>query len=204
MTQHDEGAGGGSGGGPGLEVQYVSAEETYVISANQVGIFSDAPVTAIPPQSVITLLAAGANLLGVVDVHGVLGVRVSAGPPGVTPVHDPTMLPGVEVEVAPTHAIKLQQGLAPPAGQKIEMLPGLGITINAGALPLRLESTTLIELSVGGGTSKITLTPAGVEITAPTVRVVGMVDAAVEGPRVEMRAAATATISAPMTMINPV
>jgi hypothetical protein len=48
------------------------------------------------------------------------------------------------------------------------------------------------------------MTPAGVEITAPTVRVVGMIDAAVEGPRVEMRAAATATISAPMTMINPV
>lgn len=204
MTHDDEGASDDSGGGALGGVQHLVSDETYVIAAPQVGILCDAPLTAVPPQSVITLLAAGTNLLGVVDVHGTLGVRVSAGPPGLTPVHNATMLPGVEVEVAETHGIRLQQGFAPPAGQKIEMLPVVGITINAGAMPLRLESTTLIEISVGGGTSKITLTPAGVEITAPTVRVVGMIDAALEGPRVEMRAAATATISAPMTMINPV
>ncbi|MFN7986890.1 MAG: hypothetical protein U0529_05425 [Thermoanaerobaculia bacterium] len=204
MSQDDGKTTGGSGGGPVSGFDYRSSDETYVISANQVGILCDAPLTAVPPQSVITLLAAGEDQLGVVDVHGTYGVRVSAGLPGVTSVHSVTMLPGVEIEVAPTHSIKLQQGLEPPAGQKIEMMPGLGVTVNAGALPVRIESATLIELTVAGGTSKIVLSPAGVEIIAPDVRIVGIADATMEAPRATVRAAATATITAPMTMINPV
>ena len=88
--------------------------------------------------------------------------------------------------------------------QKVSLVPALGITIDAGAMPVRIESATLIELTVAGGTSKIVLSPAGIEITAPDVRVVGIVDATLEAPRATLRAAATATISAPMTMINPV
>lgn len=202
MKNDDARPGGGSGGGlvPGVKL---TSEDQYLVSANQVGIVADAPLTAIPPQSTITLLAAGDNGLGVVDVRGALGVRVTAGPAPGLPAHS-LVTNGVEIAAGPVGSVSIVQGLVPPAVQKIEMVPGLGVSINAGAMPVRIESATLIELTVAGGTSKIVLTPAGVEITAPDVRIVGIADATVEGPRVAVRAAATATITAPMTMINPV
>lgn len=202
MTHDDGNVGGGSGGGLTPSTHFVS-EDQYALSAHQVEILADAPLTAIPPQSIITILATGEAPTGIVDVRGSLGVRVTAGPAPGLPTHS-LVTNGVEVTAGATGCVTIQQGLVPPAVQKIEMVPGLGLSINAGGMPLRIESATLIELSVAGGTSKIVLTPAGVEITAPTVRVVGIAEATVEGPRVAVRAAATATITAAMTMINPV
>lgn len=200
---HDEGnEGGGSGGGVAPTAHFVSVDQPYALAANQIEIVANAPLTAIPPQSTISLLASGDNGLGVVDVRGALGVRVTAGPPPGLPAHS-LVTNGVEIVAGPVGCVSIQQGLVPPAVQKIEMVPGLGLSINAGAMAVRIESATLIELTVAGGTSKIVLTPAGVEITAPTVRVIGIAEATVEGPRVAVRAAATATITAAMTMINP-
>ncbi len=202
MIDDDGKAGGGSGGGLAPDVHLVSEDQPYVLAANQVAIVASAPLTAIPPQSTLTLLAAGDNGLGVVDVRGALGVRITGGPAPGLPTHS-LMTNGVEIAAGPVGCVTIQQGLVPPAVQKIEMVPGLGLSINAGAMAVRIESATLIELTVAGGTSKIVLTPAGVEITAPTVRVIGIAEATVEGPRVAVRAAATATITAAMTMINP-
>lgn len=201
MAHNGERLGGGSGGGlvPGVKD---TADDQFLVSASQVEIVADAPLTAIPPQSTITLLAAGDNGLGVVDVRGALGVRVSAGPPPGLPTCSP-LTNGVEIAAGPVGIVSITQGLVPPAVQKIEMVPGLGVTVNAGAMPVRIESATTIELTVAGGTSRIVLTPAGIEISAADVRIVGIADATVEGPRVAVRAAATATITAPMTMINP-
>lgn len=203
MTCDEGNAGGGSGGGLAPDVHFVSDDQPYVLTANQVAIVASAPLTAVPPQSTLTLLAAGDDGLGVVDVRGALGVRVSAGPPAGLATHS-LLTNGVEIAAGPVGSVSITQGLVPPAVQKIEMVPGLGVTINAGAMPVRIESATTIELTVAGGTSRIVLTPAGIEITAPDVRIVGIADATVEGPRVAVRAAATATITAPMTMINPV
>ena len=200
---HEDGQnGGGSGGGLAPDIHLVSESQPYVLAANQVAIVASAPLTAIPPESTLTLLAAGDDGLGVVDVRGATGVRVTAGPAPGLPTHD-LVTNGVEIVAGATGCVTIQQGLVPPAVQKVEMIPGVGLTINAGAMPVRIESAALIELTVAGGTSKIVLTPAGVEINAPDVRIVGIADATVEGPRVAVRAAATATITAPMTMINP-
>jgi len=203
MTCDEGNAGGGSGGGLAPDVHFVSDDQPYVLTANQVAIVASAPLTAVPPQSTLTLLAAGDDGLGVVDVRGALGVRVTAGPAPGLPTSS-LLTNGVEIAAGPVGSVSITQGLVPPAVQKIEMVPGLGVTINAGAMPVRIESATTIELTVAGGTSRIVLTPAGIEITAPDVRIVGIADATVEGPRVAVRAAATATITAPMTMINPV
>lgn len=203
MTDLDGISGGGTGGGVLPSTQKTSTDGAWIVSADQVGVFAIAPLTAVPPDSVITLLAAGENGLGTVDVRGGMGVRVSAGPPAALPTHEP-LTNGVEIDAGPVGSLTLRQGLVPPAVQKVSLVPALGITIDAGTMPVRIESATLIELTVAGGTSKIVLSPAGIEITAPDVRVVGIVDATLEAPRATLRAAATATISAPMTMINPV
>ena len=88
---------------------------------------------AIPGRSVITLLAAGLGIDGLVDVRGSQGVRVSAGPPPALPATDATTN-GVDVVAGPLGSIKLERGLL-PVDQKIEMTP-TGIKINAGTMPV--------------------------------------------------------------------
>lgn len=201
MTHDDGTAIGGSGGGLVPDEQSFSENETYVLSGNQVRIIANTPLTAIPPQSEITLLAAGENGLGVVNVRGALGVRVTAGPPLILPTYSP-LTNGVEIAVSPPGTISLQQGLEPPAGQKVAL--GLaGITVNAGGLPVTIESATLVELKVAGGVSKIVLSPEGVEISGPSVRITGTVDAAIMGTRATVTAAAELALRAPLTRIDP-
>ena len=201
MTDDDGKAGGGSGGGLLPGTSYVAEEESYVLAANEVKIVANAPLTAIPPQSVLTLLATGENGLGVVNVRGALGVRVTTGPPFVMPTYSP-LTNGVEVMVTPPGTITLQQGFEPPAGQKVEL--GLtGITVNAGGLPVTIESATLIELKAAGGVSKIVISPEGVQITGPTVRITGTVDTSIMGTRTSVTGAAELALKSPLTRIDP-
>lgn len=206
MTRDDGNDGGGSGGGPGEGVQSVTAEETYLITGNQVAIWANAPALAAPPTSVITLLASGANDMGVVDVRGTHQVRVTTGATPVPATHSfVNPLPGVEVEVPATASISLQQGPA-PAGAVIEMRPALGITINAGVLPVTVQSDTEVVFRItGAGISEIRLTPDGVYISGPFVRILGEAEASIKtlATRVE-QVGAEVKIGAPVTRIDPV
>ena len=87
MTDHDGISGGGTGGGVLPSTQKTSTDGAWSVPATQVRVVAIAPLTAVPPDSVITLLAAGENGLGTVDVRGGMGVRVSAGPPAALPTH---------------------------------------------------------------------------------------------------------------------
>jgi len=165
--------GGGSGGG-GDDADSPNRVETvsgaYAITANQVELLSRPPLPpGIPGPSVITIIAAGMGTDGNVNVRGSQGVRLTAGPPPLPPTYSDSTN-GVEVVVGELQNITLQRGLLPGIDQKIEMTPS-GITVDAGAMPITIQSLTQITLSVAGGLSTITLGPEGVTIQGVLVQI---------------------------------
>ncbi len=192
--------GGGSGGGPGDGVREETTDKTHVISANQISLLAQFPLPpAIPDRSLITILAAGTDLDGVVNVRGSLGVRVTAGPPPGLPV-DKLTTNGVDIAVGQLGSVTLTRGLL-PTDQKVELTP-MGITINAGTMPVTIESLTEITLKVAGGVSKLTITPDGVKIEAPTVKITALAEAEITGVMNKVTALGMNKITGPLTMIG--
>ncbi len=147
-----------------------SVDGAFVVTANQVEFLARPPVPPLPPgPSVITLLAAGMLPDGHVNVRGSQGVRISSGPPALPPTESETTN-GVEIMVGEAQTVTIQRGLVPGVDQRIEMTPA-GITIDAGTMPLTIQSLTQITLSVAGGLSTITLGPEGVMIKGLLIQI---------------------------------
>ncbi len=147
-----------------------SYDGPYSLAAQQVIILGRPPL---PPTSsdpsVITLLASGLGTDGLVNARGSKGVRITAGPPFLPPTASESTN-GIEVVAGETQNVTIQRGLMPGVDQQIEMTP-LGITIDAGVGTLTIQSLTQITLSVAGGLSSITLTPAGITIQGLLIQV---------------------------------
>lgn len=166
MNQDGETIGGGSGGGKDHSQTF---DGKFAVAANQVELLSRPPMPPdVPGPNVITLLAAGMGMDGKVDVRGSQGVRVTAGPPPLPPTSSDATN-GVEIIVGELQNVTIQRGLL-PVDQKIEMTP-TGITIDAGAGTLTIQSLTQITLSVAGGLSTITLGPQGVTIQGLVIQI---------------------------------
>lgn len=164
--------GGGSGGEGSSPDRVESVKGSYGIKANSVEVLCMPPLPpAVPGPSVITLAATGLAIDGLVNVYGSQGVRVTAGPPMLPPVASDSTN-GAEVVVGETQNITLQRGLLPGVDQKIEMTPS-GITVDAGAMPVTIQSLTQITLSVAGGLNTITLTPEGITIQGLMITIQG-------------------------------
>jgi hypothetical protein len=165
--------GGGSGGGDDDGPNIIkTADRAYQIAANQVVLLTRPPTdpTAESVPNVITILAAGNTTTdGNVDVRGSKGVRITSGPPLLPPTKSDST-DGVEIIVSETQNVTLQRGLLPGIDQKIEMKPG-SITVDAGAGTVTIQSLSEITLSVAGGLSSITLTPAGITIQGLLVQI---------------------------------
>jgi len=147
-----------------------SIDGAFVVTANQVEFLSRPPLPPLPPEpSVITLLAAGVAPDGQVNVRGSQGVRITAGPPLLPPTQSDSTN-GVEIVVSEVQNVTIQRGLLPGVDQKIEMTPS-GITVDAGAMPVTIQSLTQITLSVAGGLSTITLGPQGVTIQGILIQI---------------------------------
>jgi hypothetical protein len=147
-----------------------SVDGAFVVTANQVEFLSRPPLPPlVPGPCVITLLAAGMMPDGQVNVRGSQGVRITAGPPLLPPT-DSDSTNGVEIVVGEAQNVTIQRGLIPGVDQKIEMTPS-GITVDAGAMPVTIQSLTQITLSVAGGLSTITLGPQGVTIQGILVQI---------------------------------
>jgi len=201
MQQDREPDGGGAGGGPLSGTQTVATDGEYLISANQVTLSAAPPISpVVPGRSVITLLAAGTGLDGLVDVRGSQGVRVTAGPPPALPAASATTN-GVDVVAGPLGSINLERGLL-PVDQKIQMTP-TGIKIDAGSMPVEIESLTSITLSVAGGVSRIKIGPEGVTIEGLTLKLSAAVLAEIKGTMTTVQAAAVNKVSGAVTMIGP-
>jgi hypothetical protein len=162
--------GAGSGGGPETVDHSHYFDGTYSITANQIEMLSRPPLPPAPPgPNVITILAAGLAPDGKVNLRGSQGVRVTAGPPLLPPTESDSVN-GVEIIVGEAQNVTVQRGLLPGVDQKIEMTPG-NITVDGGAGTITIQSLTEITLSVAGGMSSITLTPAGITIQGILVQI---------------------------------
>lgn len=199
-TSESANLGGGTGGGPGGKDHVESLDGVYTICANQVHLESVPPAPpAIPGPCVVTILATGMGVEGLVDVRGSKGVRVTAGPPPALSA-DSSTTNGVEVLVGQTGNLTLQRGLL-PTDQKIELTPA-GITIDAGATGVTIKSLSSIELSVAGGLTKLRLGPEGVTIEAVTIKLSATLQAQIQGVMNSISASGINKISGPMTMIG--
>jgi hypothetical protein len=162
--------GGGSGGGPEDGAHSNSYDGRYSIAANEVEFVSRPPIPpAVPGPYIISLLAAGMGTDGRVEVRGTQGVRVTTGPP-LLPPGSSESTNGVEVVVGETQNITIQRGLVPGVDQQIEMEPG-SIVVDGGVGTVTVQSLTEVKLSVAGGLSSITLTPAAIIIQGPLVMI---------------------------------
>jgi hypothetical protein len=172
MSQDKSGFGGGSGGGDDKKDEARFFDGSYTVTANQVEFVSRPALPPAPPDScVITLLASDiTQLKGNVNVRGLGGVRITAGPPPL-PETGSSSTQGVEIEVGEIQNVTIKRGLIDGVDQKIEMTPS-GITVDGGAMPVTIQSLTQIKLSVCGGLSTITLGPDGVTIVGlPLVKI---------------------------------
>jgi len=170
MNSEEKNAGAGSGGGPETVEHSHYFDGTYSITANQVEVLSRPALPPAPPgPNMITILAAGLGVDGKVNVRGSQGVRVTAGPPALPPTASDSVN-GVEIVVSEAQNVTIQRGLIPGVDQKIEMTPG-AIKIDGGAGTITIQSLTEITLSVAGGMSSITLTPAGITIQGILVQI---------------------------------
>jgi hypothetical protein len=177
MGTNDKVIGGGSGGSPDVSANAKDHTEcfdgAFKISAQAVALLSRPPVPPAPPgPNVISLLATdllGTGEDGTVEVKGAKGVRITAGPPALVAAHSDSTN-GVEIAVGEIQSVTIQRGLLPGVYQKIEMTPS-GITVDAGTMPITIQSLTQITLSVAGGLSTITLAPEGVTIQGVLVQI---------------------------------
>lgn len=192
--------GGGTGGGPEIGHHNESYDGHFSIAANQVELLARPPLPpSIPGQSVISILAAGLGIDGLVDVRGSQGVRVTAGPPPLLPASSASTN-GVEIIASEIGTVTLQRGLL-PIDQKMEMTPA-GITIDAGVGTVTIKSLTQIELSVAGGLTKLTLGPEGVTIQALQINLSAQVQAQIQGIITQLTGQAMTQISGGVTMIG--
>jgi hypothetical protein len=172
MSQDKNGFGGGSGGGDDKKDESRVFDGSYTIAANQLEFISRPPAPPAPPDScTITLLSSDSEeLTGNVNIRGLAGVRITAGPPPL-PETASTSTQGVEIEVGEMQSVTIKRGLIDGVDQTIVMTPS-GITVDGGAMPVTIQSDTEITLSVAGGMSSITLSPAGIAIQGlPLVKI---------------------------------
>lgn len=165
--------GGGSGGGDDDFTGYIETQDDgeldfygqfIGITANGAQVGLD---TSDPP--VVMIMADCKGNDGTVDINGSKGVRITAGPPSLPPV-DSDSTDGVEIVTGETQNLTLQRGLIQGVDQMIQMTPS-GITVDAGTMPVTIQSLTQITLSVAGGVSTITLTPEGITIQGVLVQI---------------------------------
>ncbi len=165
--------GGGSGGGDGNLAGYIETQEggeldiygQFIgITANGAQVGED---TSDPPAVMIVADSTGDD--GMVEINGSQGVRITAGPPSLPPV-DSESTNGVEIVTGETQNVTLQRGLIQGVDQMIQMTPS-GITVDAGTMPVTIQSLTQITLSVAGGVSTITIAPEGITIQGVLVQI---------------------------------
>lgn len=192
--------GGGCGGGPDGPARESTYNGSYAVTAGEISFLARIALPpAVPTRPVVSILAGDLIPDGHVEIRGGMGVRITGGPPPGLPAGSGTTN-GVEVAAGPIGTISLKRGLL-PVDQKVELTPA-GITINAGSMPVKIESLSEITLSVAGGLSKIRIGPEGITIEGPIVRISGTALTEVKGTMTTVQATAINKISGALTMIG--
>jgi hypothetical protein len=165
--------GAGSGGDdPEVDgARMVTAEKTLVLSGNHVAIQADDPTPPATAETpLITLLASDMTCMqGRVEMHAPESIRIStSGGIGGPRMHQ-LGTDGVEVQVGETQEIFLRRGML-PTDNYIQLDDSL-MALEGGVNPIVIESDTNITIQVANGTSSITLTPMGIVMQGPIIKI---------------------------------
>jgi hypothetical protein len=163
------GAGSGGDGGDGNVCHY--NDQTFCVSSNDVSLLAgygdDKHLFG-----TIDLLACGGMDApqGTVSVRGDQGVRITSGPYN-APEAGNKQINGLEMQTGDQQAILIARGLdGNPMQGRLSFNPD-GIGINAQQGGVWIKSLTQIKLMVAGGTSSITLTPTGIVMQGPLIKI---------------------------------
>jgi hypothetical protein len=179
--------GGGSGGDAGMTGDgnlVKTATGTYQIGGNQVFLISrkgTPPVGGTGPSQIM-LLAGGSPLGTYMDdgnvfVRGCKGVRITSGQPPklqpfTTPTIDSPLTDGIEMVAANNQTIMIQRGpFIDSSTTNFIELTAQGVLVNAQATVVSVKSLTQITLSVANGACSITLTPLGIILKGPIIKI---------------------------------
>jgi hypothetical protein len=166
--------GAGSGGDASDGAKFISAEKTLILGGNHVAIQADTPT---PPASadapLVTVLSSDITCQqGRVEVHAPQSVRITTtgGIPGLIPMHSDSTN-GIEICAGDPQTVLITRGSDenPMQGRIAMNLDGIGINGTGGGV--WIKSLTSIKLAVAGGTSSITLTPAGIVMQGPLITI---------------------------------
>jgi hypothetical protein len=201
MVPTIDSAGAGMGGGPDARDHDQGVEGSYSITANQITFVSQPPLPPfLPGPTVITIMAADVlGMDGLVNVRGLKGIRLTAGPPPL-PATESSSTNGVEIEIGELGKFTLQRGLL-PVDQKMEITQE-GVTIDAGVGKVTIKSLTEITLSVAEGMTKIKLGPEGVTIEALQIKLSAQLQAEIQGLMNKVTGTAMNQIGGGITMIG--
>ncbi|HTB10635.1 MAG TPA: hypothetical protein VK752_03645 [Bryobacteraceae bacterium] len=173
--------GAGSGGGPGVidtasGDKYLAAQKELWLVGNQVHLQTGTSASAETPEEyVIEMLAIDPGFdNGRIEMRGSQSVRITSG------VQEGSGGPkisnkknnGVVIRAGDGQVVALAQGCDEEVDSAVVLNPqgAGGILLNSKEF-ISIDSGTQILLSVAGGTSSITLTPSGIVMKGPIIRI---------------------------------
>jgi len=167
-----ENCGAGSGGDPGTGQEqaggskYVTSDKNLLLSGNSIELYACTLSDEPDPYRIIMHASDDSGLEGSVTVRGGASVRITSG--GTDAYKESTM--GVDIAVGDTQEVHITRGIDEEPLQSIDFEDD-GMTINGDTEAVTIFSDKSIYLSVAQGTSSIMLTPAGIVLKGPLIRI---------------------------------
>jgi hypothetical protein len=149
----------------------VTAEKTLILSGNHIALQADDPTPPATAETpLITLLASDMTCMqGRMEMHACESIRIStSGGLGGPRMHQ-LGRDGLDFQVGETQEILLRRGMLPTDNFihiEEEML-----TVEGGLSPVLITSDTQVTIQVANGTSSITLTPMGIVMQGPIIKI---------------------------------
>jgi hypothetical protein len=173
--------GAGSGGGPGVTDtasgdKYLTAQKELWLVGNQVHLQTGTSAGAETPEDyVIEMLAIDPGFdNGRIEMRGSQSVRITSGVPegsGGPPISNKKNN-GVVIRAGDGQLVALVQGCDEEIDSGVVLNPqGNGGIVMSSKEGIDIVAGTRITISVAGGTSSITLTPSGIVMKGPIIRI---------------------------------
>lgn len=167
------GAGSGGGGGPGSRIPVgpdgnhaFYAGGHYEIIAPEVEIMAEATHPCVTIEAFYEMGGATGGR-AFVNVHADKGIRMTSG---TTPDVNAAETDGVDIVTEKDQEIMLERGLSGSNIQRINMTSSV-ILIDGNLGSVSITSMESIKLAVANGTSSIELTPEGIVLQGPLIKI---------------------------------
>ncbi|MGA3186713.1 MAG: hypothetical protein ABSF22_06340 [Bryobacteraceae bacterium] len=111
----------------------------------------------------------GKDPTGLINAHATKGIRLTVGPPE-QPDTENSEIKGIEVQVGDAEYVSLMRGMNPDDSDQKITLEDTGVYVKGGDGVVDLTSHKQILISAGG-VSSISVTPSGIVMKGPIIRI---------------------------------